>query len=101
MKLIHDNGYSEKERESYKDIIYSNVIQSMKNIVSAMKVMNIAVANPANTVHFNVIDALPSLIEGDSVPKDIAEAIKNLWQDGGVKACFARSNEYQLNDSSA
>ncbi|KAJ1673823.1 guanine nucleotide-binding protein subunit alpha, partial [Spiromyces aspiralis] len=30
MKLIHDGGYSREERESFKEIIFSNTIQSMR-----------------------------------------------------------------------
>jgi len=30
MKLIHHGGYNETERDSYKEIIYSNTIQSMR-----------------------------------------------------------------------
>ena len=30
MKLIHHGGYNDAERESYKEIIYSNTIQSMR-----------------------------------------------------------------------
>jgi hypothetical protein len=30
MKLIHHGGYNDQERESYKEIIYSNTIQSMR-----------------------------------------------------------------------
>lgn len=29
MKLIHQGSYSDKEREAYKEIIYSNTVQSM------------------------------------------------------------------------
>lgn len=30
MKLIHHGGYNDQERDSYKEIIYSNTIQSMR-----------------------------------------------------------------------
>ncbi|KAJ2654375.1 guanine nucleotide-binding protein subunit alpha, partial [Coemansia sp. RSA 1285] len=30
MKLIHDGGYSQEERESFKEVIFSNTIQSMR-----------------------------------------------------------------------
>ncbi|KAJ2387062.1 guanine nucleotide-binding protein subunit alpha, partial [Coemansia sp. RSA 2603] len=30
MKLIHDGGYSQDERESFKEVIFSNTIQSMR-----------------------------------------------------------------------
>jgi guanine nucleotide-binding protein G(i) subunit alpha len=30
MKLIHHGGYNDAERDSYKEIIFSNTIQSMR-----------------------------------------------------------------------
>ena len=30
MKLIHEGSYSDTERETYKEIIFSNTIQSMR-----------------------------------------------------------------------
>lgn len=32
MKLIHHGGYNEQERDSYKEIIFSNTIQSMRYV---------------------------------------------------------------------
>lgn len=32
---------------------------------------------------------------------ELASIMKALWRDPGVQACFARSREYQLNDSAA
>jgi len=42
---------------------------------------------------------MPNQIEAEVFPTDVAEAIKLLWADSGVQACFERSREYQLNDS--
>ncbi|KAJ2370183.1 guanine nucleotide-binding protein subunit alpha, partial [Coemansia sp. RSA 2611] len=36
MKLIHDGGYSHEERESFKEVIFSNTIQSMRVLLEAM-----------------------------------------------------------------
>lgn len=30
MKLIHHGGYNDQERDSYKEIIFSNTVQSMR-----------------------------------------------------------------------
>ena len=30
---------------------------------------------------------------------DFVSRMKSLWSDEGVKACFSRAREYQLNDS--
>uniref|UniRef100_A0A914QUX5 Uncharacterized protein n=2 Tax=Panagrolaimus TaxID=55784 RepID=A0A914QUX5_9BILA len=38
-------------------------------------------------------------LEFTAFPQEIKNAIANLWLDGGVKKCFERRNEYQLNDS--
>lgn len=37
MKLIHHGGYNEAERDSYKEIIYSNTIQSMRCVYAVYK----------------------------------------------------------------
>jgi hypothetical protein len=33
------------------------------------------------------------------ITKEIGDAIISLWQDNAIKQTFARSSEYQLNDS--
>jgi len=38
MKLIHHGGYNEQERDSYKEIIFSNTIQSMRCVCSLSSV---------------------------------------------------------------
>jgi len=99
MKLIHDGGYNNDERESFKEIIYSNTIQSMRVIMEAMVRLNIPLGSPANEVHQKLLLDTPGQVEGDQFPKDAALAIKELWIDSGVQTAFLRSNEYQLNDS--
>ncbi|KAI9208599.1 guanine nucleotide binding protein, alpha subunit [Polychytrium aggregatum] len=100
MKLIHDTGYSNDEREAFKEIIFSNTVQSMRVILEAMQNMGIALGKADNDKHHAVIMELPNQIEADVFPPEVAAAVKALWVDEGVQACFARSREYQLNDSS-
>lgn len=42
---------------------------------------------------------LPHQIEAETMPSEVSAAVKALWADSGVQACFGRSREYQLNDS--
>ncbi|KAG5457051.1 MAG: G-protein alpha subunit IN n subclass, partial [Olpidium bornovanus] len=37
MKLIHDNGFSDDERVAAREVIFSNIVQSMRAILEAMK----------------------------------------------------------------
>jgi guanine nucleotide-binding protein subunit alpha len=99
MKLIHDSGYSREEKEAYKEIIFSNTVQSMRVILDAMAVMNISLGNADNEKHKTVILDIPNQFEVDVFPPEVSSAIKALWADTGVQECFSRSREYQLNDS--
>ncbi|KAI9286267.1 guanine nucleotide binding protein alpha subunit [Umbelopsis sp. AD052] len=99
MKLIHDGGYSQDERESFREIIYSNTTQSMRVILEAMETMGINFQNPNNSGYATIILEQPPQIESDIMPQDVGNAVKALWQDNGVRQAFNRSNEYQLNDS--
>lgn len=99
MKLIHEGGYNEDEKESFKEIIFSNTIQSMRVLLEAMRELGISLGDPANEPYAKVILDMPIQIEGDSIPSDVATAIKALWADAGVQQAFSRSSEYQLNDS--
>ncbi|KAJ2617069.1 guanine nucleotide-binding protein subunit alpha [Coemansia sp. RSA 1365] len=101
MKLIHDGGYSHEERESFKEVIFSNTIQSMRVLLEAMDTLHIALENTEYQVHANVIMDMPGQIEADNLPTNVANAVKALWEDGGVRECFGRSNEFQLNDSAS
>ena len=99
MTLIHGSGYSQQEKEAFKEIIFSNTAQSLRVILEAMQNMNIGLEIPANEQHRAIIFDLPNQIEAEDLPSEVTTAVKNLWTDGGVQTCFSRSREYQLNDS--
>ncbi|KAF7358225.1 G-protein alpha subunit [Mycena venus] len=98
MKLIHLDGYNAQERDAYKEIIYSNTIQSMRAILEAMPQLDISLA-PQNDARRATILSLPPQIEADVLPRDLADAVRGLWRDPGVKEAVRRSREFQLNDS--
>jgi len=98
MKLIHHGGYNEAERDSYKEIIFSNTVQSMRAILEAMPALDIYLS-PQNDARRTVILSLPVQIEGDTMPRDVADAIRGLWRDPGAREAVRRAREFQLNDS--
>ncbi len=44
MKIIHDNGYTDDERVLYRELVYSNAIQGLFNILQAMDNLAISYA---------------------------------------------------------
>lgn len=99
MKLIHEGSYSRDERESFKEIIYSNTVQSMRVILEAMESLELPLDDQRTEYHVQTIFMQPAQIEGESLPPEVGSAIDALWKDAGVQECFKRSREYQLNDS--
>ena len=99
MKLIHEGGYSRDERESFKEITFSNTVQSMRVILEAMESLDLPLDDPRAEYHVQTIFMQPAQIEGDTLPHEVGPAIEALWRDQGVQECFKRSREYQLNDS--
>ncbi|KAI8074789.1 guanine nucleotide-binding protein subunit alpha [Gongronella butleri] len=105
MKLIHDGGYSRDEREAFKEIIFSNTIQSMRVILEAMENMGIgfSVSSPDQEEFMAqqaaIILDLPSQIEREFLPPEVTNAVRTLWTDPNLLTVFDRSREYQLNDS--
>ncbi|KAF9925503.1 guanine nucleotide-binding protein subunit alpha [Linnemannia zychae] len=99
MKLIHEGSYSKEERESYKEIIFSNTVQSMRVILEAMDSMKLPLYHESNRNYAILVTSLTAQIEGDYMPHEVAVAIQNLWLDPNVQQAFSRSREYQLNDS--
>lgn len=97
MKLIHDGGYTQDERDSFKEVIFSNTIQSMRVTLEAMKMLDIQFQNPTNEIHRQMILKAPTQVE--ELSHDLVEAIAALWDDAGVRACVKQSNRFQLNDS--
>ncbi|KAJ7891087.1 guanine nucleotide binding protein, alpha subunit [Mycena leptocephala] len=99
MKLLHYDGYSARERNAYKQIIFSNIIEVMRAIFEAMPRLDLELA-PANNARRAIILSLPAQIEAEVLPPDIADAIRGLWRDPGVKEAIRRSRrgEFQLSD---
>jgi len=50
MKIIHVTGYSQDECQHYRPVVYSNAIQSLLAIISAMSKLRIDFADRARLV---------------------------------------------------
>ncbi len=46
-----------------------------------------------------MMDVVARMEDTEPFTEELSAAMKRLWADSGVQECFARSNEYQLNDS--
>lgn len=68
-------------------------------ILDAMDMMGIPLGSSRSQQLSEIIMNQPHQIEADYLDTEVTEAIMGLWQDSGVRECFGRSREFQLNDS--
>jgi GTPase SAR1 family protein len=100
MKIINMTGFTKEDFEQYKEIIYSNTVQSLGSIIKAMEQLNISYGDPARVVDGAlVMDKINQAADTDPFEPEFAAAMKRLWLDPGIQIGFQRGNEYQLNDS--
>lgn len=99
MRILHINGFNEKERKEKIADIRRNVRDSMLTILDAMTQLDppISLENPKNEAHLTYMKTVASQTDFD-YPDEFYDCVAALWSDKGVNECFLRSNEYQLID---
>ncbi|XP_021355712.1 guanine nucleotide-binding protein G(i) subunit alpha-like isoform X2 [Mizuhopecten yessoensis] len=97
MKIIHEDGYSKEECLLYKPVVFSNTCVSIIAIIRAMMDLGISFANSDREDDARQI--MTYKVDDEDRFQEICGAFKRLWGDTGVRECFGRAREYQLNDS--
>lgn len=97
MKILHLNGFTDKEKIHYKFLIRQNVLESIQTLCEAMNdLTDTAYEKPENEKEAERILAME---EASHLVLSDAPKLKEVFADTGVKAVFARSREYHLLDS--
>ncbi|XP_034039336.1 guanine nucleotide binding protein (G protein), alpha activating activity polypeptide, olfactory type 2 isoform X1 [Thalassophryne amazonica] len=99
MRILHVNGFNAEEKKQKIQDIRKNVKDAIVTIVSAMSTLipPVPLANPEDQFRIEYIKGIAPLSDFD-YSQEFFDHAKKLWDDEGVKACFERSNEYQLID---
>jgi guanine nucleotide-binding protein subunit alpha len=59
MKLIHASGFDDSERESFRIIVFSNIILAMQIIFEVLEQLSIPLENKANAVNVFKLRMIP------------------------------------------
>jgi len=95
MKLIYGAKFTDAERKQQAPLIYSNVVVSMKILCDQAVNYNLDSQVKA-TEAFALVRAMD---ENDAINEKNGDAIKTLWADPGILACWDRRAEFQLVES--
>ncbi|ORY76569.1 guanine nucleotide binding protein, alpha subunit [Leucosporidium creatinivorum] len=100
MLLLHGDGFSESDREAYKEVIFLNTLQSLLAILSSLTSLSLHIL-PSNYPSARLLTELPE--EGKQVKEEdneeLVKAMINLWEDSAVREAVVHRASYQLNDS--
>ncbi|XP_014827569.1 PREDICTED: guanine nucleotide-binding protein G(olf) subunit alpha-like [Poecilia mexicana] len=99
MRILHVDGFNAEEKQQKIQDIRKNVKDAIVTIVSAMSALTppVPLGNPGNQFRVDYIKSIAPLSDFEYT-EDFFEHTQKLWEDDGIKACFERSNEYQLID---
>nr|CFW94221.1 Eka-Go1 protein [Euperipatoides kanangrensis] len=100
MKIIHNDGFTQEELLSFKPTVLDNLLSSMKYVLNGMGILRINLENSKNRAHAQtVLSCHCCFDEKQFMLPFVANALKCLWNDKGVRLTVARGYEYELNDS--
>ncbi|KAI1277180.1 G-alpha-domain-containing protein [Xylaria sp. FL0933] len=100
MKLVLEGTYTQEEKLSFREMIWSNIVMSIRVVLEAMEDLHITLDDERREYHAQTIFMQPAVTE--RTPSwEVVEAVSSLWLDEGFQVAYKRRNEYQLNDSTA
>ncbi|ORX38624.1 putative heterotrimeric G-protein GTPase [Kockovaella imperatae] len=98
MRYIHNQPFSPAEIEDYRKIVFTNVVGGMRAIIDTMDELSMAIS-PANRKYVSFVDQEPAINTGEPFPARYLEALRALWSDEQVQACYARAHEFALQEN--
>lgn len=97
MRLIHDVTFSPQEVEFYRQLVFSNITQGIKQLLEALPDMDISLSEEsAEAIH--LVETAPDIKDGQTFPQEYFEPLKKLWKDEAVQKGWSRGNEAALPD---
>ncbi|GAA6030572.1 hypothetical protein JCM8097_006214 [Rhodosporidiobolus ruineniae] len=101
MRLMYSQPYSEDERVQFKEIVFTNALQSMQAVLRGADLVSITLPRPLYPHADFLLSCDPERASdpstGDFDPK-VKEAIQALWDADETKQIVAASSKFQLND---
>jgi len=97
MITLYGPGFSEEERKTYREIIFSNVITNIKTLCvqSDSPLFEGRIHSSLATSKKYIID-----LKGDAkIDSKIGGHIKALWKDKGIRTTFDNRAKFQLTDN--
>jgi len=105
LRTIHGQGYQDKDRQGFKDHIYSQIIEQMKELINAFP--DLKAEDPGKFGELELTEAgeraadFIENVRGDmDVNEEVAGAVETLWKEECIRAAFGERARLKVDDSS-
>ncbi|XP_007897115.1 guanine nucleotide-binding protein subunit alpha-11-like [Callorhinchus milii] len=98
MRIIHGSGYSEEERKAFAKLVNQNIVTAVQSLTRAMDSLNIPYQHQHSKRNAELIKDIEAY-KVNTLETHFTDAIRGLWSDPGIRACYERRREFQLLDS--
>jgi len=93
MQILYLSGFKQEEIEHCKDIVFLNIVNSAKSLIEGAEKLKIPIEN------MEIVKEIKKQGETPQMSETYVANLRMLWKDDGIQKAFARSSEFQLNDS--
>ncbi|KAL1923361.1 uncharacterized protein VTP21DRAFT_8341 [Calcarisporiella thermophila] len=100
MKIIHQNGYSEMERQWWRTTVYKNLIESMQVIITTLEKFEMELENEENKAYAALVVDFQVPSDSDfRLSREIIKAVDSIYHDPVIPKLLDRGSEFYLMDS--
>eukprot|EP01080_Neovahlkampfia_damariscottae_P008268 gene8268-93_t len=103
IKIIHQKGYSKREIEKFKSVVCINSLSSIKLLIKNMEPYEIEFTHNENAKKAETITSITEQTilkqSCEILTPNLAEDIKSVWEDEGIKQVYGFRSDFNLIDS--
>ena len=99
LKILYGGGFTKEEKNGYRVDIVNNLVDGMRDLVEGMATLKIQYKGGVTSQSLEGDILRYKHREGShELGPGIGATMKTLWEDAGVKECFARRHQLQILD---
>ena len=103
MRLMYRDPYQDEEREAYREVVFSNTLQSMQAVIKGFHILEVAV--PANLYEVSEYlldlgaDGMDASLGEDSLDGQIARALSAMWNAPETRQVVRQAAKFQVSQN--
>ena len=100
MRLMYREPYSEEERDAYREVVFSNCLQSMQAVIRGFHILDVAVPTHLYEISEYLLDlgadGMDASLGEESLDPQIARALGAMWQAPETRQAVRQAAKFQV-----